>query len=98
MIITVHVSTQYQIIFTACMLCLCSLFENISNNEKFTPSEDYDNEKLLFPCNSHFIVASLSPLLFMLMILQTVLMMVYKDKKAPYIFVILSTFVSSPDM
>ena len=67
----------------------CSFFERISS---FSPEA---REVAFLPYNSHFIVAVLSPILFIVMIVMSVLMMVLKNKWAAYIGAIITIPVSS---
>ena len=61
------------------------------------PNEAAQIRELSFiPFNSHYIVAVLSPILFIVMIVMSVLTMVLKNKRAPYVFIIISAPVSSP--
>jgi hypothetical protein len=51
-------------------------------------------ELLSLPYNSHYIVAAISPCLFVVMIVKASLLMVLKAKIAPVVYIILSAFVS----
>ena len=52
-------------------------------------------EAFFTPVNSHYIVAVLSPILFIVMIVMSILMMVFKNKWGPYISAIMTVPVSS---
>ena len=79
-------------------MVLCRFFERLDKISTLPPEQAaMDRELLFLPFNSHYIVASLSPLLFILMVVQSTLMMLCKAEKR-FIVSILSIPVSSPNM
>ena len=79
--------------FSACIpsATFCRFFELI-NSESLSSEA---REVLISPYNSHYIVAVISPILFIVMIVMSILMMVIQKQWAPYITAILSVPVSA---
>ena len=78
---------------SACIsAAMCCRFFALVNSLSNLPES---RESLFLPYNSHYIVAVLSPILFIVMIVMSILMMVLKNKWGPYITVIMIVPVSS---
>ena len=63
--------------------------------ERYSSLSPENREVAFLLHNSHYIVAVLSPILFIVMIVMSILMMVIKNKWGPYISAIMSVPVSS---
>ena len=75
---------------------MCRFFKKIDAFNSLLPPDQaaQRRESSFAPYNSHYIVAVLSPILFIMMIMMSVLMMVLKKTWATYVFISISAPVS----